>query len=301
MKRFDGPVYGSFVKISRKSDKTVKYFKKSKSGEVNRMKVGIDAGGSLLKLVYQENGNMHFKKFPIREAEKAITWLKMTVGLIQPALTGGKAQLLRDGYFPEGVIVPEFQATCEGARTLLFEEGRKIDEPFLLVNIGTGTSWHFVHGDQYERILGSGVGGGLFTGLGEVLTQEKNFQQLTQLAAKGDKGNVDLLVKDIYESDDPPIHGNLTAANFAKGLSLKHSESDRMAALSNLIVETIILLTLQAAAIHQTKQIVFIGSTLIGNVALKDGLEFYMNKLGLSFLFLPNGEYCGALGALLTV
>jgi type II pantothenate kinase len=265
------------------------------------VKAGIDAGGSLVKIAYEEKDRIHYKKYHINELNQAISWLKIAATEMKVALTGGKAHLIQKKYFPEGEIVPEFQATCEGARMFLLKEEKNIEEPFLLVNIGTGTSWHIVNGEKYERILGSGVGGGIFTGLGSLLTSEEDFGKLTALANKGDKGKVDLLVKDIYESDEPPIDGNLTAANFAKGSKVKHSDADRMAAISNMIVETIFLLTMQAAEIHQVKEVVFIGSTLIGNESLKKGLEYYMNMMGLSATFLKNGEYCGATGAYLSV
>lgn len=265
------------------------------------MKAGIDAGGSLIKIAYEEKEKIHYKKYHINELDQAISWLKMVAPVIKVGLTGGKAQLIQKKYFPDGEIVPEFQATCKGARMFLLKEEKNIEEPFLLVNIGTGTSWHIVQGKKFERILGSGVGGGIFTGLGSLLTSEADFGKLTELAKKGDKGKVDLLVKDIYESDDPPIDGNLTAANFAKGAKVKQSEADRMAAVTNMITETIVLLTMQAAAIHQVKEVIFIGSTLIGNDSLKKGLEYYMNMMKLSATFLKNGEYCGATGAYLTV
>jgi type II pantothenate kinase len=268
---------------------------------MEQLKAGIDAGGSLIKIAYEENKKIHYKKYSISEMDLAISWLKMVAGNIKVGLTGGKANLIKKAYFPNGLIIPEFQATCEGARLFLLEEGKNTDEPFLLVNIGTGTSWHFVNGKKYERILGSGVGGGIFTGLGSILTAEEDFHRLTVLANEGEKGNVDLLVSDIYESDEPPIDGNLTAANFAKGSKVKHTEADRMAAITNMIVETIVLLTLQAAALHKTNRVVFIGSTLIGNHSLRKGLKFYMNRLGLSAEFLGNGEYCGAAGALFSV
>ncbi|MGG1399646.1 type II pantothenate kinase [Bacillus salipaludis] len=263
--------------------------------------MGIDAGGSLIKMAYQEKNRMHYKKFPIFEMESAIAWLKTAAPNVKAALTGGKAHIFQQDFFPNEIIIPEFQATCEGAKLLLQEEGRKLDNPFLLVNIGTGTSWHVVKGHEYERILGSGMGGGTFTGLGSLLTKVEDFQELTMLANEGDKGKVDLLVRDIYESAEPPIDGYLTAANFAKGNKVKHTDADQMAALSNMITETIVLLTLQAAAIHQVKQVVFIGSTLVGNHSLRNGLEFYMNRLGLTGVFLKKGEYCGAVGAYFSV
>ncbi|WP_284037676.1 type II pantothenate kinase [Neobacillus sp. 114] len=264
-------------------------------------KVGIDAGGSLIKIAFQERGVMHYKKYPIGELESAISWLKAVAPNVMAALTGGRAHILQGKFFPNGTIVPEFQATCEGVRLFFLEEGKKTPDPYIIVNVGTGTSWHLVDGERYERILGSGVGGGTFMGLGTILTNESGFQHLTEMAVKGQKENLDLLVKDIYESDEPPINGDLTAANFAKGLNVKHCGADRMAALTNMIAETIMLLTVQAAAIHQVKQIVFIGSSLIGNPFLTESLETYMKMLGLQSMFLKNGEYCGAVGALLSI
>ncbi|WP_253701234.1 type II pantothenate kinase [Bacillus sp. FJAT-29814] len=269
--------------------------------ELQQVKAGIDAGGTLLKIAYQENGAKHYRKYPIGEMESAISWLKMMAPDLGVALTGGKAHIVQQKFFPDGLMVPEFQATCEGARLLLLEEGKKLDAPFIIVNVGTGTSWHLVNGEKYERILGSGMGGGTFMGLGALLTNEANYEKFTELAASGQKGNLDLLVKDIYESDQAPINGDLTAANFAKGLSVKHSPADRMAALANMIAETIMLLTLQAAAIHKVKEVVFIGSSLIDNPLLKGTLNNYMTMLSLDAIFLKNGEYCGALGAFLSV
>lgn len=268
---------------------------------MRQVKVGIDAGGTLVKIAYQENGEMHYRKYQIGELDSAISWLKMMTPDLNVALTGGKAHIVQEKFFPDGLNVPEFVATCEGARFFLHEEGKKLDSPFIIVNVGTGTSWHLVNGDKYERILGSGMGGGTFMGLGALLTNEAGYEQLTELAAKGKKEHLDLLVKDIYESDEPPINGDLTAANFAKGLQVKHSDEDRMAAVTNMIAETIMLLTLQAAAIHKVKEVVFIGSSLIDNPMLKGTLHNYMTMLGLQAIFLKNGEYCGALGAFLSV
>jgi type II pantothenate kinase len=265
-----------------------------------QIKAGIDTGGSLIKITFQEQDKIHYKKYPINKMHESLQWLQIAPN-VKAALTGGKAHIVQKKFFPSGLIVPEFQATCEGARLLMLQEGKRMDHPFLLVNIGTGTSWHLVDGDQYERILGSGIGGGTFTGLGSMLTKADQFQQLVDLAAKGEKENVDMLVKDIYESDAPPIDGHLTAANFAKGLRVKHSEADRMAALTNMIAETLVLLTLQAAVIHQVKDVVFIGSTLVGNTTLKNTLNVFMDQLGLSAIFLKNGEYCGAVGAFLSI
>lgn len=268
---------------------------------MQQITAGIDAGGSLIKIVYQEKGRMHFKKFSITKLDSAISWLKTVAPSLKVSLAGGKAMAIQNKYFQGSKLIPEFQATSDGARFLLAKENISIEENYLIVNIGTGTSWHVVKGDKTERILGSGMGGGTFTGLGSLLTQVQDYQLLTVLAEEGNKGKVDILVKDIYESADSPINGELTAANFAKGKKLNHTEADRLASLSNMIAETIVLLTSQAAAIHQVKSVVIIGTSIIGNPSLKRALEFYSNMLGLTTVFLEKGEYCGAIGAYLSV
>lgn len=262
---------------------------------------GIDAGGSLIKIVYQENERMHFKKFSINQLDSAISWINISAPSLKVSLTGGKASVIQKKHFQGSIVIPEFQATCKGARFLLARENKSIEENYLIVNIGTGTSWHIVNGEKVERILGSGIGGGTFTGLGSLLTQVQGYQQLTVLANEGNKGNVDLLVKDIYESSESPINGDLTAANFAKGKKLNHTKADRLASLSNMIAETIVLLTSQAAAIHQVKSAVIVGSAVVGNPSLRKSLDFYMKMVGLTPVFLEKGEYSGAIGAYLTV
>ncbi|MFP7296435.1 type II pantothenate kinase [Neobacillus niacini] len=268
---------------------------------MQQITAGIDAGGSLIKIAYQENGRMHFKKFSINKLDSAISWLSMVAPSLKVSITGGKAHSIQSSYFQNSIVIPEFQATCDGVRFLLAKEKKSIEETCLVVNIGTGTSWHLVNGDHAQRILGSGMGGGTFTGLGSLLTKVQDYQLLTVLAEEGNKGNVDMLVKDIYEAADSPIQGDLTAANFAKGKKLMHKEADRLAALSNMIAETIVLLTSQAATIHQVKSVVIIGTAIIGNQSLKHGLEYYLNMLGLTPVFLEKGEYCGAIGAFLSV
>ncbi|HYK75318.1 MAG TPA: type II pantothenate kinase [Pseudoneobacillus sp.] len=263
-------------------------------------KVGIDAGGTLIKLVYEENGVFHYKTYHISQLESAMEWLKLMAPSAKVALTGGKAVFLSKQFFNDAVQVPEFDAACNGARYFLDMDGNKPDV-CLLVNIGTGTSWFYLQGEKQERILGSGIGGGTFMGLGELLTNEKDYTHLVQLAQKGNKAKVDLTVKDIYMGEDTPVDGNLTASNFAKGKKDEQSNEDLMAAVTNMVAETIVLLTLQAAAIHQTNEVVYMGSTFSGNIPLKNVLESYKGMLGLNTRFLKHGEFSGAMGALLAI
>ncbi|WP_144481067.1 type II pantothenate kinase [Cytobacillus oceanisediminis] len=263
--------------------------------------IGIDAGGSLLKIAYEENGRLHFRKQPNSEMDGALQWLKIISLNKTIYLTGGKAGTIKANYFPEAKVVDEFSAVCEGSRYLKMKEAMSVSDPYILVNIGTGTSWFTIDGEQYERVLGSGIGGGTFMGLGKMFTEADAFSDLVSLAAEGDKGNVDLLVKDIYHPEKPPIHGELTASNFAKSQGITSSSpADKMASLNNMIAETLTLLTVQAASLHNIKQAVFIGSTLAGNQLLRENLETYCKMSGIDPVFLEHGEFSGAIGAMLT-
>jgi type II pantothenate kinase len=277
------------------------------------VRIGIDAGGTLIKIVYEEKG-LHFRKIEYEAAEQALNWLMTMAPSADYALTGGKAAILKEAFFPEAAVIPEFTATCEGALHLIKKAGLP-HESLLLVNIGTGTSWYKIEDGKHERILGSGVGGGMFMGLGRIFSGKTDYQMLAGLAAEGNREKADLLVSDIYgdrswlpsiagqnewqKDVEAPIDGKLTAGNFAN-ISGKPSEEDLMAAAVNMIAETTVLLTKQTAGIHHSKKICYIGSSLQGNEALKKGLLTYSMMTGLDAVFLPNGEYSGALGAYLS-
>ncbi|HAQ06419.1 MAG TPA: type II pantothenate kinase [Bacillus bacterium] len=260
--------------------------------------IGIDAGGSLIKIAFEENGRIRFRKYSIEDVDGAMSWMRNFSANKKIVLTGGKAGMLKAKYFPDAEVIDEFTAACEGAKFLMQKNELHIDDNFLLVNVGTGTSWFHIKGDKFERILGSGVGGGTLIGLGSLLAGVSEFSELVKLAAKGNRGNVDLLVKDIFHPGEPPIPGELTASNFAKSaLITESSNSDRMAAVINMISETLTLLTVQAAALKQTKKVIYIGSTLAGNKPLQSSLDFYAEMSGIEPVFLPDGEYSGAIGA----
>ncbi|MGD6843454.1 hypothetical protein ACQCVH_13155 [Bacillus infantis] len=156
-------------------------------------------------------------------------------------------------------------------------------------------------------------------GLGKLLTGEADFRRLAELAADGSREKADLLVGDIYgdlswlpDSDqtgkhhhinagvDVPLDSKLTAANFANRRETP-SKADKMAALSNMIAESAVLLTAQAAKLNHSEKVYFIGNTLTGNVSLKQGLMKYCGMIGLDAGFLANGEFSGALGAYLSI
>ncbi|MDY0396176.1 type II pantothenate kinase [Virgibacillus halophilus] len=261
-----------------------------------KRRIGIDAGGTLTKLVYSERNRLHFKTYQMDETSELINWLNMVGDDCELCLTGGKAPQVEKKSMRTWRHIDEFTALVSGTQYLLETEQRSSIKEYILVNIGTGTSFFYVTPDGFERLLGSGLGGGTLLGLGRLLTGSEDFRDLTAMATEGDSSRIDLLVKDIYQGDTPLMDG-LTAANFGKAYSQKVIAADRAAGLFRMIGENLLLLASQAAMLKQSKYIVFIGSTLKSNAPLKKILAGFKDMLPLEKVFPEKGSHAGALGA----
>jgi type II pantothenate kinase len=106
-------------------------------------------------------------------------------------------------------------------------------------------------------------------------------------------------VRDLYPSGEIALQGDLTASNLGRIAS--RDSRDVANAITGLVGENIGLL---AAALSKQEavpfplDIVYAGSTLRQNVALRDVLAFATSIGGARARFLPNGEFVGAVGAL---
>ncbi|WP_284139342.1 type II pantothenate kinase [Virgibacillus sp. LDC-1] len=262
--------------------------------------VGIDAGGTLVKVAYQLDNKLYLKTFATTELHKLYKWLETNAPDAKLVVTGGRSMEIKAQITHAASIADEFLATVTGTRYLL--QQKRSEEAFILVNVGTGTSIFSVTADHYERLFGSGIGGGLWIGLGSLLTEKADFKSLVSLASNGDQQKTDLLVKDIYRQGEAPLNGNLTAANFGKAhLNMEGTKADRMAALAQLIGETLIVFSYQAAVSKGVSSIVFVGSTIHENAPLKNVLAQFKGMLDYEPIFLEKGTHAGAIGALFLV
>ncbi|WP_170138900.1 type II pantothenate kinase [Oceanobacillus chungangensis] len=261
-------------------------------------KVGIDAGGSLIKVAYEENGELIFKTFS--EVDILLTWLKDLSPDAELYLTGGKSAHLHKFVRHRSHLKEEFQAIIDGTRFLLEQEQESLPDNFLITSIGTGTSVFHVAGESHNRLFGSGIGGGTLMGLGMLISGKVKFHDIIALAESGNRQHSDLLVKDIYTPGDAPLLGDLTAANFGKAhLNAQATNEDHLASLIQLIGETIISLAGQAAVATGSEKIVFVGRTLNENEPLKKVLSSFQAMLPYEPIFLDNGAYVGAVGSLI--
>jgi type II pantothenate kinase len=196
----------------------------------------------------------------------------------------------------------EFDATCIGVQFLLEKQGIQLDS-FVLTNAGTGTSIHFVDPQRHFRIGGTGVGGGTMLGLSFLLTGVSDFTEIVQRSAQGNRDRIDLKVSHIYEGAIPPISGDLTASNFGHVLHYPDDRviTDMLASVIGLVGETVSTTSVLAAGHHGISSIVYIGSSFIGNDLLKQVVAQYTELRGATPLFVEDGEYSGAIGALLSL
>lgn len=99
---------------------------------------------------------------------------------------------------------------------------KDLTRPYLLVNIGSGVSFFQVFDNRRcERITGSSFGGSALCGLLLLLTKARTFDEMLDLADKGDNSNVDKLIGDIYGVDYTRIGMKMTAvaSTFCKAFS----------------------------------------------------------------------------------
>ena len=218
-------------------------------------------------------------------------------------VTGGKQKAVSQLVDNSVKMIDEFQATALGIRAILKSNSIQIQERFLVVNIGTGTSIHWMNETSSERLGGSGIGGGTLMGLAYLLTGHQDFKKIVELAEKGRRDGIDLKVKDIYDGEESPLDGNLTASNFGfleQIKSRKLREEDILACLVGMIAEAIVMVAVPFARSIQSQTLVFIGSTIQSNLGFEQLVQQFEEFFDIHTIFPDKGQYSGALGALLS-
>ncbi|EKU47188.1 type II pantothenate kinase [Staphylococcus massiliensis] len=263
------------------------------------MKIGIDAGGTLTKIVIEKEGERSYQSRLTTELDDIAVWLnQQDCDCIH--LTGGNSKELAKRLNCETVSFVEFDAAHKGLEILLKEQDIKLDT-YIFTNVGTGTSIHLANTHEQKRVGGIGTGGGMIQGLGYLLTHIKDYQKLTDLAQQGDRECIDLKVKHIYKNSKPPISGELTAANFGHvlhNLDCDFSDADKLASMVGVVGESITTVSIHNAREFKTEDVVYIGSSFYNNPLLREVIENYTRLRGFNPHYVENGAYSGALGSI---
>src|SRR5699024_6446052 len=127
-------------------------------------KIGIDAGGTLIKAVYVENETIHYRSFRSQAMDDVVKWINEHFKNPAICVTGGKSQVLAEKLNMPAKKVIEFDATTQGITYLANQQEQPIGNNFLFVNVGTGTSMHYVHASSQELGGGSSICGAMLPG-----------------------------------------------------------------------------------------------------------------------------------------
>lgn len=206
--------------------------------------VGIDIGGSTTKIAGFEGNKM---LIPVQiSADNPVASLFGAFGkflcdndleledIKQVNLTGvGATEIHKKIYGLPTYKVDEFSANGVGGG---FFAGDK--KEFMVVSMGTGTSFVEVKQGVPRHLGGIGIGGGTIMGLSKLMLNTSDAKKIQELATSGKVGNIDLRIGDISKDPLPGLDLEITASNFGKASSRANCE-DKAAGIVHMVIETV--------------------------------------------------------------
>ena len=265
--------------------------------------IGVDNGACVTKGVLMKD-SLIIKTYStltedsVTSALKVLNALlksKQEAGLIKAvAVSGGGSRRIGKRLLDSPVIrVDEIRAIGIGGLTLVGKsEG-------LIVNVGTGTAIVAAYNEGRKAIHlgGTGVGGGTLLGLAERMLGTHDFEELENLAVKGDAGKVDLTVFDIVGGPVGIVPAEATASNFGKIHAADASREDLAAGLFNMVCQVVGVVGAMAAKAFRLEENVIVTGGLAKSILASNLIRNTMNLFGINPCIPKNCEYCTAVGA----
>jgi type II pantothenate kinase len=276
---------------------------------MNETRAGIDAGATLWKLALlgDRGERPELVAVPAGDVEA----VRRTLAAWRPAAVqvtgGGTAGILAGLAKTEesGMAlspVSEFAAWAAGAPLLAARAGWTLPTRYHLVSLGTGTSILEIDGTaattatRATRISGLTLGGGALLGLARLLCGTDSFAEVAALAERGDRSRVDLTVGDVYPAGGIALDPRLTAASFGKA-TVSREAADLAQALVGLLGENVGIACAALARARGIETVVFGGSAVSASPLLGEILRMAARVGGADAWLLPDGAFCGAVGA----
>ena len=266
--------------------------------------VGIDIGGSTTKIAGFREDRM---LIPVQiSADSAVASLFGAFGKFlydndlqltdigQVNLTGvGSSEIRQDIYGVPTFRVDEFSANGVGGG---YFAGNKTE--FMVVSMGTGTSFVEVRNNVPRHLGGIGIGGGTITGLSKLMINTNDVGKIQELASGGKVGNIDLRIGDISKNPLPGLDLEITASNFGKASSRANCE-DKAAGIVHMVIETIRQTAVLISNGTDIKDFVLIGN-LINFPECWNVCEMIKTMYPhVNFMIPEDGEYGTAIGTAL--
>lgn len=281
-----------------------RYFNIAERIKIMGIVVGIDIGGSTTKIAGFRGDKM---LLPVQiSADNAVASLFGAFGKFlydngleladigQVNLTGvGSSAINQRIYGLPTYKVDEFSANGVGGG---YFAGNKNE--FIVVSMGTGTSFVEVRNNVPRHLGGIGIGGGTITGLSKLMLNTNDFNKIRELASAGRVGNIDLRIGDISKNPLPGLDLEITASNFGKASSRANCE-DKAAGIVHMVIETICQTAVLISNGTDIKDFVLIGN-LINFPECWNVCEMIKTMYPDSNFIIPeDGEYGTAIGTAL--
>jgi type II pantothenate kinase len=267
------------------------------------MIIGIDIGSTTTKAVLTEN-NKVLKKIKTC-ASDAVTSGTGAFGklvlennlamkdIYKIMITGVGSIKIQNNFFGiDTQKIDEFTAIGIGG---MFQAAK---ENIIITNIGTGTVMIQATKNKITHIGGTGVGGGTILGLSKKLLQSTTYNDIMEMAHRGNLNSVDLLVEDILENDFSFLGKEATAANFGKMLDSTKNE-DIALGIVNMVYQVIGMLSVFAAR-SKDADTVFVTGSGSNNQIGKKVLDMITKMYAVKFEFPADGDWTTAIGAALS-
>ena len=265
-------------------------------------KAGMDIGSSLTKVVWEVEGKYCFRSTADKSIDEILEELKenQIKDLYISGIGTPDNELFNEFsvWKPKGDLIQnEIELQAEGSQKLL-ELGETPLEKYLLVSLGTGTSYTSINKNYVKKFpIGNSIGGGFIQGLSKLIGKE----DFTNISKKAETGkSLDLLIQDNIPEKKGSFEGGLIISNFGKANQDSKLEDVYLGLINCVAITTIkdIYLMNMIPDYQIPKDIIFIGSTIANNPVMQNLFEHY-SKLFLNKKahFLENGEYSLALGA----
>ncbi len=266
--------------------------------------VGIDIGGSTTKIAGFDKGEM-LKPVQI-STSNAVASVFGAFGkflydnkldlkdIEQVNLTGvGSSCVDQAIYGLPTYSVDEF--TANGVGGGYFVDGK---DEFMVISMGTGTSFVGVKNGVPRHLGGIGIGGGTINGLSKYLLGTNDIDRVIEMAEQGDIRRIDLRVGDISVNPLPGLNLDITASNFGKSSSRATSE-DKAAGIVHMVVEDICQTAALIARGTNIKKFVLIGALTHFPVCEDVKVEIKSMNPDYEFIIPEIGEFGTAIGCAL--
>src|SRR3989338_2106270 len=260
------------------------------------MKCGVDFGSSLTKVVWNNELGFQYKSTADTSLDSILAQMKTDL-IINANVAGiGKKDQLH-GLIVKSLegdsIENELKLQAEGVRRII----PSLPNKFLIVPIGTGTSYSLIEDNKLKRFpYGNHFAGG-YLKWRAALSGAVDFNDFISQAAKGKP--LDLLVKDMIPEKSNSFEGQFVVASTGKATISSTKEDICETAINDVVTITLrdLLILDMVPDFHGIENIVYLGSSVARIPQLKTALEIYTSLIGKKPYFSEQGEFALAMGA----